>query len=199
MLHRHYITLTLGPAALHLRKPLPIMNSVTHSSNLGIDLEVIDMADILNKFFSRLGNFHDEIDYEDEYDQAEYDRQEPVEMIDEPRPGPFRKQQPSKVVDLKPHGNQQVVIMQPADIESAQQACDHIRAGKTVICNIEKVDTKVAQRVIDFITGAAYALDGKVMPVSSVIFVVAPHNTALVEGGIVSQSMEYIRQTAVGR
>jgi cell division inhibitor SepF len=155
------------------------------------------MADILNKLFSRLGNFHDEIDYEDDYEQAEYEDQETADAVEEPRQSGFRKSQPGKVVDFKPSGHQQVVIMQPADIESAQQVCDHIRAGKTVICNIEKVDTKVAQRVIDFITGAAYALDGKVMPVSSVIFVVAPRNTALVEGGIVSQSMEYIRQTAV--
>lgn len=154
------------------------------------------MADILNRLFNRLGNFHDEIDYEDEFEQNEYEEQETAEVVDEPRPGPFRRAQPGKVVDFKPTGQQQVVIMQPADIESAQQACDHIRAGKTVICNIEKIDAKVAQRVIDFITGAAYALDGKVMPVSSVIFVVAPRNTALVEGGIVSQSMEYIRQTA---
>jgi cell division inhibitor SepF len=157
------------------------------------------MADILNKLFNRLGNFRDEVDYEEEYEQVEYEDQGPVETAEEPRPGPFRRPQPGKVVDFKSAGHQQVVIMQPADIESAQQVCDHIRAGKTVICNIEKVDPKVAQRVIDFITGAAYALDGKVMPVSSVIFVVAPRNTALVEGGIVSQSMEYIRQSAANR
>jgi cell division inhibitor SepF len=68
-----------------------------------------------------------------------------------------------------------------------------------VICNIEKVDPRVAQRVIDFITGAAYALDGKVMPVSSVIFVVAPRNTALVEGSLTGQHMDYLRQTAYSR
>ena len=155
------------------------------------------MSDILNRLFNRLGNFHDEVDYEDEYEQDDVNEPETVEETEEPRPGPFRRQQPGKVVDFRPTpGQQQVVIMQPADIEAAQQACDHIRSGKTVICNIEKVDPKVAQRVIDFITGSAYALDGKVMPVSSVIFVVAPRNTALVEGNIVNQSMEYIRQTA---
>ena len=154
--------------------------------------------DFFNKLFNRIGNFRDEIDYEEDYEQEEYADAETADVPEEPRPGPFRKQQPDKVVDLRSTpGQQQVVIMQPADIDSAQQACDHIRAGKTVICNIEKVDPKVAQRVIDFITGAAYALDGKVMPVSSVIFVVAPRHTALVEGNIVSQSMEYIRQTAV--
>jgi cell division inhibitor SepF len=158
----------------------------------------IKMTDIFNKLFNRLGSFRDEIDYEDDYEQEEYNESETADVPEEPKAGPFRRQQPGKVVDLRASsGQQQVVILQPADIETAQQACDHIRAGKTVICNIEKVDPKVAQRVIDFITGAAYALDGKVMPVSSVIFVVAPRQTTLVEGNIVSQSMEYIRQTAV--
>ena len=155
------------------------------------------MPDIFNKLLSKFGNFRDEVDYEDTYETEETYETEAVEPVEEPKSSMFRRQQPGKVVDFRPAQGQQVVIMQPSDIESAQQACDHIRSGKTVICNIEKVDPKVAQRVIDFITGSAYAVDGKVMPVSSVIFVVAPRNTALIEGSIVSQSMEYIRQTAV--
>ncbi len=151
------------------------------------------MTDFFSKIFDRLGNFRD-IDYED-YDQDYYEDQAEAERVEEPRPGPFRRQPAGKVVDLRQGGQQQVVIMQPADIESAQEASDHIRSGKTVICNIEKVDPKVAQRVIDFITGAAYALDGKVMPVSSVIFVVAPRQTSLVEGSIIDESMEYVSQT----
>jgi cell division inhibitor SepF len=153
------------------------------------------MADLINRLLNKLGGFREEADYAEDYEQAEYLEPEATIMPEETKTGTYRRQQ-NKVVDFKPSGQQQVVIMQPADIEAAQQASDHIRSGKTVICNIEKVDGKVAQRVIDFITGAAYALDGKVMPVSSVIFVVAPRNTTLVEGGVVSQSMEYLRQTA---
>ena len=154
------------------------------------------MPDIFNRLLNKFGNFRDEVDYEDEVEPEETAELDAGEAVEEPKTGMFRRQQPAKVVDFRPSQGQQVVIMQPADIESAQQACDHIRSGKTVICNIEKVDPKIAQRVIDFITGSAYALDGKVMPVSSVIFVVAPRNTTLIEGNIVSQSMEYIRQTA---
>ena len=159
------------------------------------------MPELFNKLFNRFNAYQDDIDYEDDYEHVEdeeiYESEEPAEETEEPRPaGPFRRSQ-NKVVDFKSTpGQAQVVIMQPADIDAAQQACDYIRAGKTVICNIEKVDPKVAQRVIDFITGSAYALDGKVMPVSSVIFVVAPRNTSLVEGGIVNQSMDYVKQTA---
>lgn len=156
------------------------------------------MNEFFNKIFNRINSFRDEVDYEEEYDQENGTEEEPVDVPEEPRSSPFRRQNPGKVVDLRASGSgQQVVIMQPADIESAQQACDHIRSGKTVICNIEKVDPKVAQRVIDFITGAAYALDGKVMPVSSVIFVVAPRQTALIEGSMVNQSSDYIREAAI--
>lgn len=153
------------------------------------------MADFLNKILGRLGGYQDESQYDDQYEPDFYEEHPESEEAAVENQTSSRRQQPSRVVDFKPNpGQQQVVIMQPADIESAQQACDHIRAGKTVICNIEKVDPKIAQRVIDFITGATYALDGKVMPVSSVIFVVAPRNIALMEGGIVGQSMDYIRQ-----
>jgi cell division inhibitor SepF len=156
------------------------------------------MADLFNRLFSRLGSYNDELDYEEESEQDTY-----IETKADPgedyKAAPSRRQA-SKVVDIKPHpANQSVVIMQPSDIEAAQQACDHIRAGKTVICNIEKVDPRVAQRVIDFITGSAYALDGKVMPVSSVIFVVAPRNTALVEGNLTGQHMDYLKQAYATR
>ncbi|NLW11991.1 MAG: cell division protein SepF [Clostridiaceae bacterium] len=157
------------------------------------------MAAILDRIFNRFGSYEEDYEYEDTYETGLYE--EPVyeeeTMEEEPLTSNIRRpQNTSRVVDFKSSSQQQVVVMQPADIESAQQACDHIRSGKTVICNIEKVDPKVAQRVIDFITGAAYALDGKVLPVSSVIFVVAPRNTSLLEGGITGQSMDYMKQSA---
>jgi cell division inhibitor SepF len=154
------------------------------------------MADILNRLFNRLNTYPEDVEYDEGFEQDTFEEAEFTEPEEGPRSRIFGRPA-TKVVDLKPHtSQQQVVIMQPADIEAAQLACDHIRAGKTVICNIEKIDPKIAQRVIDFVTGAAYALDGKLMPVSSVIFVVAPRNTALVEGSVVGQSMEYLRQTA---
>jgi cell division inhibitor SepF len=157
------------------------------------------MADFINKILSKFGHGYDDSVYDEEFEEPAYD-DSPVdtEPVAENRFSPFRR--PSKVVDLRPAGgHNQVVIMQPCDIEAAQTACDHIRAGKTVICNIEKIDPRVAQRVIDFITGSAYALDGRVMPVSSVIFVVAPRNTALLEGNMANQGMENIRQAVINR
>lgn len=77
----------------------------------------------------------------------------------------------------------QVVILQPDSIRSSQQVCDHIRAGHTVICNIENVDRSVAQRVIDYISGAAYSIDGNVKPIDQnrKTFVVAPSSVSLMD------------------
>ncbi|MBO4926799.1 MAG: cell division protein SepF [Clostridiales bacterium] len=77
----------------------------------------------------------------------------------------------------------QVVILQPDSIRSSQQVCDHIRAGHTVICNIENVDRSVAQRVIDYISGAAYSIDGNVKPIDQnrKTFVVAPRTVSLMD------------------
>ncbi|MGI6298709.1 MAG: cell division protein SepF [Saccharofermentanales bacterium] len=151
------------------------------------------MAEFINKLLNKFGHGYDEDYYEDEYEEIQYeDTAVESDPVVETR-FPFRRGS-NKVVDLRSGNSQnQVVIMQPADIEAAQQACDHVRSGKTVICNIEKVEPKIAQRVIDFITGSAYALDGRVMPVSSAIFVVAPRNTALLEGALPAQGSEYYR------
>ncbi len=151
------------------------------------------MAEFINKLLNKFGHGYEEDYYEDEYEELHYDE---AAMESDPVAEtrfPFRRNS-NKVVDLRgASGQNQVVIMQPADIEAAQQACDHVRSGKTVICNIEKVEPRIAQRVIDFITGSAYALDGRVMPVSSAIFVVAPRNTSLVEGALPTQGSEYYR------
>lgn len=76
---------------------------------------------------------------------------------------------------------QQVLILTPDSIRNSQLVCNHIRAGHTVICNIESVDRAVAQRVIDYISGAAYAIDGDVKPIDAnrKTFVVAPRTVKL--------------------
>jgi len=98
---------------------------------------------------------------------------------------PARNTSAPKVVPIKSAapGEQQLVILQPNNIQSAQRVCDHLRAGHTVICNIENVDAKVAQRVIDFITGSTYAMDGNVKPIDARAhsFVAVPRNVSLVD------------------
>jgi cell division inhibitor SepF len=98
-------------------------------------------------------------------------------------------------VDFKGGHGSQVVVLQPADIDTAKAVSNHVRAGRTVICNFEKVDPKTAQRVVDFITGAAFALDGQVSPVSNSIFVIVPRSVSLLQGAGENESaIDYLRQ-----
>ena len=138
-------------------------------------------------FFSRIMEKVKGYDLDDEYDDFEEfedsaaDEPE-IQVPGDAKTGLFRRS--SRVVDFaKPHSSnsQQVVIIQPSSIEAAQEVCNHLRGGRTVICNFEKVDQKVAQRVMDFITGATYAIDGQVHKVSPMIFLTVPRNVSLMD------------------
>lgn len=168
------------------------------------------MAGFFEKLFGGSNDDYEEYnDFDDyynemdsEYDdlnvsQDDYAYNEPAVDLQ-----PERKRSSGRVVDLNQKTyQQQIVIMEPANIETAQQVCDDVRSGKTVICNIEKIDPKIAQRVIDFITGAAYALRGNVMPISALIFVVAPGSTSITSSTNVRDTSnaveEYVRRAAV--
>ena len=53
---------------------------------------------------------------------------------------------------------------------------DYLKEGKTIVINMEGIEVHVAQRIIDFIGGACYALDGSLQAISANIFIAAPHN-----------------------
>ncbi|NLJ69865.1 MAG: cell division protein SepF [Clostridiaceae bacterium] len=158
--------------------------------------------------YDEFDDYYNEVDsdYDDlGYSQDNYSYNEPIAKS-QPQPqsqlhSEYRRSA-GRVVDLNQKSyQQQIVIMEPSNIESAQQVCDDVRLGKTVICNIEKIDPKIAQRVIDFITGAAYALRGNVMPISALIFVVAPGTTSITNNDSLRESSdtveEYVRRAAV--
>ena len=88
----------------------------------------------------------------------------------------------SKVVDYRPGSSQQMIMMKPANLSAAKEICNHLRAGRSVVCNFERIDQPVAQRVIDFISGAAHAVDGQVRPISNLIFMVLPRQVYFLDG-----------------
>ena len=69
-----------------------------------------------------------------------------------------------------------VVLVEPSAYEEVQSICDDLRSKKPVIINFEEMDKEVAKRMVDFISGAVYALDGTIQKVSNGIVLVAPSN-----------------------
>lgn len=67
-----------------------------------------------------------------------------------------------------------VYVIKPQDFNEAQTVTEYLREGKAIVINLEGIDLAVAQRVIDFIGGSCFALDGSLQAISANIFIAAP-------------------------
>ena len=70
----------------------------------------------------------------------------------------------------------EMVISQPTTFEQSEVICQYLKEKKSCIVNLEYVNKDVARRIVDFISGGVYALDGHIQKVSNSIFLVAPTN-----------------------
>ena len=82
----------------------------------------------------------------------------------------------NKVVNMPQANAIQMVISQPTTFEQSDEICSFLKEKKSVIVNLEYVNKDVARRIVDFISGGVYALDGYIQKVSNSIFLVAPSN-----------------------
>lgn len=130
------------------------------------------MGEGMNKFLNILGfgNDSDDDEYDEEYEEME-EREESSSVKDD-----FFMRKKSKVVNLPNASQVKVVILQPNSFEQSQEICEHLKEKKSIIVNLEFVNKDVARRIIDFVSGAVYGLDGNISKVSNSIFLVAPFN-----------------------
>ena len=75
---------------------------------------------------------------------------------------------------------QEVVLFHPSNFNDTSKAADHLRNKKAVIVNMENIDKAMSRRVVDFLSGCAYALDGKVKKVAQSTYLFCPHNMDVV-------------------
>lgn len=109
-------------------------------------------------------------------EEEDFDDYEPRKA----KPRPAKTSNPSKLVSINSRSNNrssnQVYVIKPQDFGEAQRVTDYLKEGKTIVINMEGIEPHVAQRIIDFIGGACYALDGSLQAISANIFIAAPHN-----------------------
>ena len=124
----------------------------------------------VNKMWKILG-----VENEDEYDQDEFEANDsPVDDRDFSLNTNNNKK--NKVVGMPGVQQVKVIISQPNSFEQSEEICEHLKEKKSIIVNLEYVNKDVARRIIDFISGAVYALDGNIQKISNSIFLVAPYN-----------------------
>ena len=86
-------------------------------------------------------------------------------------------------------GNQsQVVLIKPERFETASEAADHLRDRRTVVLILEQTNKDVARRLIDFLSGVAYAMDGKIQKIAGSTYIITPKNVDLT--GDIAEELE---------
>ena len=70
-------------------------------------------------------------------------------------------------------------MIRPTSVEESRIVVDNLKEGKAVVLNLEDVRTNIAQRIVDFICGAAYDMEGNLQSISDSIFIVTPPNIGL--------------------
>lgn len=75
---------------------------------------------------------------------------------------------------------QEVVLFRPVNFNDTSKAADDLRNHKAVVCNMENVDKAMARRVVDFLSGCVYALDGDVKKIAQSAYLFCPHNMGIV-------------------
>ena len=129
--------------------------------------------------------------YEDEDEDEEFDDFEPVsrsERMDRTDRGvrtaksestgaifPVENERRSnKVVNIHTTTQLQVVLVKPERFENASEIADHLREKRTVVLNLESTNKDIARRLLDFLSGVAYANEGKIKKVAISTYLINP-------------------------
>lgn len=81
-----------------------------------------------------------------------------------------------KIVNLNNPTQMQMVLVKPEYFDEAAEIADHLRERRPVLMNLEKTQKDTSRRLIDFLSGVAYALDGKIRRVSANTYIITPYN-----------------------
>lgn len=140
------------------------------------------MANLFNKFLDYIGI--EETDMEDEY-LEDYYQETPFEQPDNVvNFGPREKRRNSgNVVGMPAATQMKMIVYHPISYEDTQNIIDNLKSRKPVIVNMEELEIECAQRILDFMAGAVYALNGSIFKISRGIFVVAPNNYDIIGNG----------------
>lgn len=85
----------------------------------------------------------------------------------------------NKVVNINTTTQLQVVLVSPERFDNAAEIADHLRAKNTVVLNLEKTEKDVARRLLDFLSGVAYANEGKIKKVALSTYIITPYNVGI--------------------
>lgn len=136
---------------------------------------------IMDKFKDFMGFPEDDYGYEEEeynvsqngdvYHTASTAATAPAYVEDE-----TPRRSSNKVVNIHATTQLQVVLVKPERFEDASSIADHLNEKRTVVLNLESTNKEVSRRLIDFLSGVAYANNGQIKRVANSTYIITPCN-----------------------
>ena len=110
----------------------------------------------------------------------------------EPRESSRRKEVPAeerrnKVVNIRAATQLQVVLVKPEKFEDASGIADHLLAKRTVVLNLESTNREIARRLVDFLSGVAYANGGQIKKVANSTYIITPYNVGVMGDSLLDE------------
>lgn len=102
--------------------------------------------------------------------------EEGAEIVSRPTATEEPAQRGNKVVNIHATAQLQVVLVKPERFDDASAIADHLNAKRTVVLNLESSNKDVARRILDFLSGVAYANDGQIKKVANCTYIITPYN-----------------------
>ena len=142
-------------------------------------------AAIVNKFMRRMGigeneEYDEEVDYYDEEQEDDVEKEEPrarrsFRDIENSNPYLRNNNVQPKVIPMNTAvSSSKMVITQPTCYEDVQEIGEYLKLRKSVIINLENVGKEDARRVLDFLSGATFMIEGTIQKVSNLIYLMTP-------------------------
>ena len=93
----------------------------------------------------------------------------------------------NKVVNINATTQLKVVLVKPDRFDSVTEIAEHLRSKHAVVLNLESTNKDVARRLVDFLSGCAYALDGKIKKIAISTYIITPYNVDFVGDNLMDE------------
>ena len=126
-------------------------------------------------------------DEDDDYEDIFDDRDSP--FIDDRSRGSDRSGSSDsrrKIVNIHATTQLKVVLVKPERFEAASEIADHLKEKRTVVVNLESTHKDIARRLIDFLSGVAYAGEGKIKKVAANTYIITPYSVDI-QGDLIDE------------
>ena len=124
----------------------------------------------------------------DDFDESMFDDEQDSPFLDERRSSSrdLIDSRRGKVVNIHATTQLKVVLVKPERFEAASEIADHLKEKRTVVVNLESTHKDIARRLIDFLSGVAYAGEGKIKKVAANTYIITPYSVDI-QGDLIDE------------